>query len=83
MTVKDLIAYLEKLPKETEIGVIFQRYSDYEILREADLRFSGSSPGSQGRYVLRKGRLMLYDESTWDHKTEEPNFVPLLVLPGN
>jgi hypothetical protein len=89
MTVKELIEYLEKLPKDTVIGVVYTACSDVAILEERELQFV--SPGEitgrfsrRRRFIIRQGRLMEYDEKVWDHKTEgEPKFVPVLVLPGN
>lgn len=98
MTVTDLIRYLEKLPKDTVIGVVYQACSDYSILDENDMIFIdktrqdeieerrktvGWFTGGQGkRYVVRNGNIMEYDEKTWP-KEETPHFVPILVLPGN
>lgn len=87
MTVSDLIRYLEKLPKDTVIGVVFSIHSDYEILDEQDMTFIGKEERDSGnelsmRYVLRAGRIMEFDKRTWP-KEEVPNFVYVLVLPGN
>lgn len=92
MTVQDLIAYLEKLPKDSQIGVVFRMHSDYEVLEESDMTFIPSPTKEEldarqpytitGRYVLRNGKLMEYNRLTWP-KEEVPNFVPLLILPGN
>jgi hypothetical protein len=92
MTVTDLIHYLEKLPKDTVIGVVYQAYSDLSILEESDLFFTDKAfmdshkgvvaTSPDRRYVLRHGKIMEYDEHTWD-KNETPVFVPVLMLPGN
>lgn len=88
MTVKELIAYLEKLPGDTQIGIVYMRCSDYQVLDEDELKFfpSGSIQLSRyskvRRFVLRNGQIMEYDEKTWD-KNEVPNFVPVLAFPGN
>lgn len=91
MTVPELIAYLEKLPKDTVIGVVYRYCSDYEVLNEEDLTFcEDSSIGpsrvyrkDNKRYVLRQGRIMEYDPKTWDVNEGTPHFVPVLVFPGN
>ena len=87
MTVRDLIDYLNKLPKDTVIGVVYQCCSDLVILEEGDMHFTDKLQMDQrrfpcGRYVLRHGKIMVYNENTWD-KEEVPHFVPVLVLPGN
>lgn len=94
MIVKELIEYLKKLPKDAQIGVIYQACSDYVILEEEDMAFVPAptkeeldTPSSNPwkpirRYVIRHGKLIEYDAKTWD-KSEIPKFVPLLILPGN
>lgn len=91
MTVQDLIRYLERLPKDAVIGVVYRMYSDLSILDEADMTFAdkayldengGAIGYRRRRYVLRNGNIMEYDEKTWP-KEETPHFVPVLILPGN
>ncbi len=85
MTVSELIAYLEKLPKDTVIGVVFTACSDLCVLEESDLRiypaFDGSGKGWP-KYVIKHGQLMEYNPNTWDPAVA-PVFVPVLAFPGN
>lgn len=88
MTVKELIAYLEKLPKETVIGVVHWMYSDIQVLDEESLKYVDLVKVEEGyanrrRFILRQGRIMEYNEAQWDKAEGEPHFVPVLVLPGN
>lgn len=93
--VKELIAFLEKLPKDTVIGVIYTACSDYQVLEEGELNFFNKTDFDEQdeeakilgyrrhrRFVYRHGKIMEYNERTWDKK-ETPVFVPLLVFPGN
>lgn len=98
MTVADLIRFLEKLPRNTKVGVLYRCFSDVAILEEEDMDFIDKAAfdeldekerqgihlwGSERRrYVLRHGKLMEYDRLTWD-PNEKPEFVPVLILPGN
>lgn len=98
MTTTELIAFLEKLPKDTVVGVVYRCCSDYSVLEESELDFVPAPSNEEldesrrtrryglhnltGRFVLRQGRIMEYDSRTWD-TTETPVFIPLLVLPGN
>lgn len=84
MNVQELIAYLEKLPKDAVIGIVYRAYSDYSLLEEDELDYypSGSLQHGRKRFVLRNGKIMQYDEKTWD-KREVPHFVPILAFPGN
>ena len=95
MTVQGLIDYLEKLPKDAQVGVIYRMHSDYEVLEEGDMTFIPAPTKEQldtetvvpfsstmRKYVLRNGRLMEYNYRTFP-KSETPVFVPLLILPGN
>lgn len=87
MTVEELIAFLRKLPKKTVVGCLFERFSDYAVLEESDIRFFPEGVKERSwltprRYVLRYGKIMEYDEKTWD-PNEVPHFVPVVVFPGN
>jgi hypothetical protein len=95
MTVKELINYLQKLPQDTVIGVVYTACSDLSVLEERELvfydkidyeinakQYSSTSSLRTKRYVLRNGQIMEYNERTWDPK-ETPNFVPILIFPGN
>ncbi len=86
MTVKELITKLQEYPQDTEVAVLYEMCSDLSILEADELEFypTAGIPHYSGprRFVLRNGRIMEYDEKTWD-KNETPVFVPILVFPGN
>lgn len=89
MTVTDLIAYLERLPRDAVIGVVYRRFSEYAVLEEQDLRFIPAEGLEERwpvrrdvRHVLRHGKIMEYDPATWD-PAEAPHFVAVLAFPGN
>ncbi len=88
MTVTELIAYLEKLPKDTVIGVVYWACSEPHILEERELKFNPKDKPAVGRYnekryVMRHGHLVEYDPKQWDHSEGQPEFVPVLEFPGN
>lgn len=87
MTVEELISYLQKLPKDTVIGVVYRACSDYVLLEERELEFVSAEGIKEyyqeaKRYVLRHGKVMEYNPTTWD-SSEVPQFVPILLFPGN
>lgn len=87
MYVEDLIAYLEKLPKNTRIAVAYRACSDVGLMDEKDIDFfpDGSATtryGYKQQFVVRNGQLMEYNAKDWS-KDEVPKFVPVLVFPGN
>ncbi len=90
MTRDELIEFLQTFPKDTIIGIVYQLHSDYEIMEKKDIKFYGKVEYDKDRnewykpkrYVLRNGKLMEYDEHTWP-VGEVPQFVPLLIFPGN
>lgn len=87
MTVKDLIEHLQQYPQDTVIGVLYQAFSDYSILEPEDIEFLPNGKvkafSNEKRYILRGGRVMEYDERTWDKRQGEPQFISLLIFPGN
>lgn len=88
MTVEELITHLQKFPKDTTVGCVYLCYSDYVILEPEDIRYYDKNEkmkgpyGSDHRYVLRNGKIMEYNEKTWD-KSEVPNFVSVIAFLGN
>jgi hypothetical protein len=92
ITVKELIEHLQKYPQDTVIGVMYRLHSDYEPMELQEIEFYGKAERDSDsnyprysrpeRYVLRNGRIMEYDPLTWP-KDEEPQFIPLLIFPGN
>ncbi len=95
MLVKELIEYLQKLPQDVHVGVLYRAFSEYSLLEEDDMTFidkprldanggyiSPSAASRKERYVYRNGMVMQYDEKTWD-KSEKPVFIQMLILPGN
>lgn len=87
MTVEELIKVLEGLPKGTLAACVYSCCSEYVLLEPKDITFHEvgiKDPCSTKtkRYVLRHGKIMEYDENTWD-KTEIPNFVSVVAFPGN
>lgn len=99
MTVRDLIEFLERLPKDTQIGVVYRACSDLVILEENDLTFTdkayldrhGLKLGEADRaYRNRRNRRYVLRHGKlmeYDERTwppdEVPHFVPVLILPGN
>lgn len=87
MTVIELITYLEKLPKDAVIGVVFMACSELTVLEESDLKLHTKDDVPKGRhkrqrFVFRHGKLMEYDPKVWD-TAETPVFVSVLEFPGN
>ena len=97
MLVSELIEHLQKYPKGTMVGVVFRQFSDLVVLNREDIQFIGKADldanpealsmeagyrSTQLRYVYRNGQLMEYNPQTWDPK-EVPNFVPVIIFPGN
>lgn len=95
MTVKDLIVYLERLPRDAVIGVVYMRCSENVVLEEGDMHFIPAPDATEAdslpprnryfepeNYVLRHGKIQRYDPRTWD-VSETPHFVAVLALPGN
>lgn len=57
MTVQDLIDYLNRLPKDTVIGVVYECCSDLAILEEEELKFVDAKSGDLlTSHVLADGR---------------------------
>ena len=86
MTAKELIEKLQEYPQDTSVVCLYEEYSDYTILDADDLSFVPSpgvtSPRRELQYVLRNGKVMRYDVKTWP-KDEVPQFLSLLIFPGN
>ena len=86
MNVKNLIDKLKTYPQDASVVVLYTACSDYCILEDDALTFI-PSPGDvkkwdSAQYVLRNGMVMRYDVKTWP-KEEVPQFLSLLVFPGN
>lgn len=86
MTVEELIARLQEFPKDSLVVCVYLCCSDYAILEPSDITYHDkevSGPfGNSHKYVLRNGKIMEYDEKTWD-RTEVPKFVSIVAFPGN
>lgn len=88
MTVEELIVLLQKFPKDSLSVCIYLCCSDYVLLEPIDIKYYDkedkvkSHYGKVHRYVLHNGKIMEYDEKTWDTK-EIPNFVSVITFPGN
>lgn len=88
MNVRELIETLQKYPQDASVAVLYRACSDYSVLEADELTFY-PSPGYIGchpmlnrQYVLRNNQVIRYDPKTWP-KDETPEFLSLLVFPGN
>lgn len=90
MLVEELIEHLKTFPKDSIAVCVYRAFSDYFILEPEDITYYDKEQekeirgpfGPTRRYVLRHGKVMEYDEKTWD-KSEIPNFVSIVAFPGN
>jgi hypothetical protein len=86
MTVEELIALLQKFPKNSLVACVYLCCSDYVLLEPGDITYHDKEVegpyGHRHRYVLRNGKIMEYNEKTWD-PAETPHFVSVVAFPGN
>lgn len=83
MPVEDLIEWLEKIPKGTP--VVYQAKSDHQPLIIAELEYSKAE--DRKYFIHNDGLLQWYPhydkDPVWKARYKEPQFVSVIILPGN
>jgi len=78
MTVKELIALLEKMPQDAI--VINTMMSDYSEVEPYDITLL---QGEEGRVIRHRGHLMKLRRSWWPKDLGEPEYLTAVHFKGN
>ncbi len=88
MTNQELIDHLRTFPPDAE--VVYRCCSEYEILNVEQVKYSAGGLGqdvprwcSPKMFVKRGGHVVTYRIDQWDPKEGVPEFVSLILFPGN
>lgn len=81
MTVRELIAALQEMPQDYTVA--YQCYSDYSMMQADEIKVRHASDKKAVRHHNMPDEIREYNAYEYAKGSQEPEFVNVVIFPGN